>query len=138
MQRRQGSSPTATEIAEYFVKHISKPSGYTWKHGVVEYGVATGLLAWTLIRRIDEYDVDVLVRLEMNKKGVLSFTWINPKMKPYSSGNPFVTTLEQAAGYCKLFNDAYAKQSGDGDDLRMMYDTLTAMQSRVAKLEASF
>ena len=134
MQRRQGSSPTATEIAEYFVKHISKPSGYTWKHGVVEYGVATGSLKWTLVRRIDEYDVDVLVRLEMNKKGVLSFTWTNPAMK-HNYANPSVKTLEQAADYCKLFNDAYAKQDGD-DDLRMMYDTLTDMHSRVAKLEA--
>jgi hypothetical protein len=58
-------------------------------------------------------------------------------MKPYSSGNPFVKTLEQAAGYCKRFNDAYAKQDdSDDNDLRMMYDTLTAMQSRVARLEA--
>ena len=37
-----GSSPTATELAEYFVEHIRKPSGYTWTHGVVEYGAATG------------------------------------------------------------------------------------------------
>ena len=140
MQRRQGSSPTATEIAEYFVKHISKPSGYTWKHGVVEYGAAAGLYAWTLVRRIDEYDVDVLVRLEANKKGLLSFTWINPNLKPFNYSTPSVKTLEQAAEYCKLFNDAYAKQSGDGDgdgdDLRIMYDTLTDMHSRVAKLEA--
>ena len=133
MQRRQ----PAQEIAEYFVEHIRKPRGYTWKHGVVEYGAATGLLAWTLSRRIDEYEVDVLVRLEVNKKGILSFTWINPTMK-HNSGNPFVTTLEGADYYCKQFNDAYAKHGDDGgDDMRMMYDTLTAMQSRVAKLEAS-
>ena len=31
-----------------------------------------------------------------------------------------------------------AEKTDDNDDLRMMYDTLTAMQSRVAKLEASF
>jgi hypothetical protein len=131
-----GSSPTAQEIAEYFMERIRKPSGYTWKHGVVEYGSGTGLLAWTLGRRIDEYEVDILVRLEANKKGILSFTWINPAMK-FNSGNVVVTTLEQAAAHCKLFNDAYAKQ-GDGDngDLRMMNDTLTAMHSRVAKLEA--
>ena len=140
MQQRQsgpGSSPTAKEIAEYFVEHIRRPRGYTWKNGVVDYGAATGLLVWTLSRRIDEYEVDVLVRLEVNKKGVLSFTWFDPKMKPFNVGNPFVTTLEQAAGYCKWFNDANAKQLGDySDNLHMMYDTLTAMQSRVAKLEA--
>ena len=90
------------------------------------------------IRDREEYDVDVLVRLEANRKGLLSFNWKNPNTK-YNSANPFVTTLEQAAGYCKRFNDAYAKQDDgddDGDDLRMMYDTLTAMQSRVARLEA--
>ena len=108
-----GSSPTAQEIAEYFMEHIRKPSGYTWKHGVVEYGAATGLLAWTLVQRIDEYEVDVLGRLEADRSGILSFTWINPAMK-YNSGNPVVTTLEQAADYCKLFNDAYAKWDDSG------------------------
>jgi hypothetical protein len=69
-----GSLPTAKEIAEYFIEHIRKPCGYKWNHRVIEQGAGTGNLKWALVLRTHEYDVDVLVWLEVNSNCLLSFT----------------------------------------------------------------
>jgi hypothetical protein len=49
-----------------------------------------------------------------------------------------IESVDQLRGILTaLRRDPAADLANDHDDLRMMYDTLTAMQSRVAKLEAS-